>query len=598
MDSFVMYKDLKDKHSRQEAYLKESVTEKLTSVDIGEDSRFDVRNDVRVDGNAVSAKTAFMNVYSQEYVDRLSATDANYITQNENMIDVIRLEYRTQKNAQNLEDVRKYSINNTERDEKTRNNHRKKVNKYANRIILNSRRHRNACSNYVSLNNKEVLTRNEKKTLKKEFMNKYKLDLEVIEDEYQMNKNLLMMGGKKDISEEDSLFRLRYTRYAKAMAANNKGIEMARRYPDIFDETYFQKQLDMLTEKIRKIGETASPALLESKKSYFLSSNVRRTDRIAEKNEAERRRTKGAEIKAKRGERIQGAIDAYIANKAQSASNEEVLWIKENLNLDVVTQALAGGQVCDFILRDNNQAGFGAEFFENFDKAMELFIERVLFAKATEISAEDKKDLLRGGVNKGNIERSVLTQIRPVRRLKNGAFVAAEDEQNYNFNRKYIDAMKTNNMEARRECIEDNFRKIYSYNFNLEMLEDEAFYDTDRWNKFMLSRINLGVSNLLNDAYAAGSSIRDNREIAREIQDRLVHGTVNVEGMDWDYSYFISNLLAFYGMLASHKYNVSPGNMELSTDVLGSVPGMKESLLNELQTFIRGYRELNNNAAA
>lgn len=108
------------------------------------------------------------------------------------------------------------------------------------------------------------------------------------------------------------------------MAANNRGIEMANRYPELFDAMYFQKQLDKLAYKMKTIGETATPAFLESKKKYFQESNKRRTDRISEKTEMEKRQRKAVAIKNKLGDRIQGAINGYILRKVENASEAEL----------------------------------------------------------------------------------------------------------------------------------------------------------------------------------------------------------------------------------------------------------------------------------
>lgn len=596
MDSISMYKDLKDKHTRQEALLKEEMTEKLTTVDVGNTSEFNVNQDVQVEGRSVSAKTVFMDVYSQEYIERLAQVDAEHITKDENIRRAAILLFKTEKNAENLGKLHDYSTNNTGRNEKTRNTHRKKVHKYAEELIICSGRHRNAIMSCASLSSKAQLTPAERKTLKKDFMKKYKLDLEVIDQEYQMNKNLLLMGGNKDVSEEDSLFRLRYTRYAKAMAANNKGIEMARRYPDLFDEAFFQKQLDKLSAKIKELGETASPALMESKKNYFIESGVRRATRLAEKRAAEKEKREIAEIKEKRGERLQGAIDKYIAKK--SANPVEVLWLQENLKLDALVKALTKGKGGDILLKDQPKAGLGAEFFGNFDQAMELFIERFLFDLATEITEEDQRELLRGGIPNEGIDRSVRTQLHPVRKLKNGTYVSAEDAQNDEFNRKYINALKTNDMQARRECIEENLNSFLTYNFNTNNFRADDFFDTDRWKKFMISRMTLGISNLKNDNFAAGSSIRDNKEIARDLLRIHLHGTVKVAGKDWDYTNFAAQLTALYGFHSLHKYNVDPGTGELANDVMCGVPAVMDMLVGELETFWNGYRALQNNEVA
>lgn len=596
MDSISMYEALKEKHSKQEKLLKEDVTEKLTAVDIGNAKDFAMNHKVMEEGRAVSAKTVFMNVFSQEYVERLAAADAEHITEERNLRKVALLSAKTKENAENLDKIHQYSASHTERNEKTRNTHREKVHKYANQLILNSGVHRRAISNYVSLSNKTELTPAEKKTLKKEFMKKYKLDLEVIDQEYQMNKNLLLMGGNKDVSEEDSLFRLRYTRYAKAMAANNKGIEMARRYPDLFDETFFQKQLDKLSAKIKELGETASPALMESKKNYFIESGVRRATRLAEKRAAEKEKREMTDIKAKRGERLQGAIDKYIAKK--SANPLEVLWLQENLKLDALVKALTKGKGSEILLKDNHQAGMGAEFFGKFDQAMELFIERFLFDIATEIPEEEQRELLRGGIPSEGLDRSVRTQLHPVRKLKNGTYVSVEDAQNDEFNRKYINALKTNDMEARRECIEENLNSFLTYNFNTDNFRADDFFDTDRWRKFMLSRMTLGISNLKNDNFASGASIRNNKEIARELLRTHLHGTVKVDGKDWDYVNFAAHLTALYGFLSLQKYNIDPGTRELAYDAMHGIPAAMDMLVGELETFWNGYRALQNNEVA
>lgn len=600
MDSISMYDELKEKHSRQEALLKEPVTDKLTNVDIGAADTFDVRKKVHVDGNskAVSAKSVFMSVYGKEYVDRLATTDASQITGKANLKKIATLSVKTMDNAENLDTVHRYSVNNTERNEKTRNKHREKVHQHANQLVLCSGVHRDAISKCDALMEKEVLTADEKKTLKKEFMKRYKLDLEVIEQEYQMNKNLVLMGGKKDVSEEDSLFRLKYTRYAKAIAANKKGIKMAEKYPDLFDAASFQKQLSKLEKKMEGLGGSASKALMESKRSYFIHSHTRRESKLTIKRAEETAKRNVAEIKAKFGERMQGAIDAYIAKKVEAGLETEVTWLREMLTVDGLAEAMNQGKGSDVLLKNNHKPGRGDKFLENFDQAMELFISRFLFDKATEIPAEDMKALKRGGIPAEGLDRSVRTQLHPVRRLRNGDFVSAEDEQNEAFNRKYIGSLLNNNMDDRRECIEENFRMVYTYNCNMDKFTLEDYYQTDSWKKFMMARIHLGGSNLITDNFAAGGSIMDSKEIASEIFNRLMNGrrTVMVDGKNWDYANFITHLFGFYSILAHGKFNVDPGTCELTTDATAGSLEVREYFEKQLKTFADGYRGIQNNA--
>lgn len=66
--------------------------------------------------------------------------------------------------------------------------------------------------------------------------------------------------------------------------------------------------------------------------------------------------------------------------------------------------------------------------------------------------------------------------------------------------------------------------------------------------------------------------------------------------MNWDYSRFISTLLGFYGLLATQKYNIEPGTMEVAVDILATAPGAKTGMMSELKSFVQKYRALQNNA--
>lgn len=599
MDSISMYDELKKKHNRQEEFLKDTVTEKLTSVDIGNADVFDLDKEVRVDGQAqaVTAKSVFMSVYSKEYVDRLSEVDAKQITEDANLQKVARLSVKTRDTKANAKRIHEYSTNNTERNEKTRNKHREKVHHHAKQIILSSGIHRKAISKCDELVGKEELTAAEKKTLKQEFLKKYKLDLEVIEQEYQMNKNLLLMGGKKDIAEEDSLFRLRYTRYAKAIAANKKGIEMAEKYPELFDAATFQKQIDKINKKLSALVETVSPALMESKKRYFTESTERRAQKIKAKEKAAQELREIAKIKEKHGERIQRAIDRFIEKKSENATEAEVAWLRENLSFDIVLAALRKGVVGNnMLLADTYAPGFGDAFFNNLDLSMSMFMERYLFSIATKIPKEVEEQLTMGGIKEEDLDRSVRSQLHPVRKLKNGNFATAQDEINDAFNRKYIRGLLENDMEARRECINENLETMYSYRFDMVNFEIEDFYETNTWEKLKLIRIALCVSNLINDEFAAGGTIQNNKEVAKQLLEHYEHGSVEVDGYQMDYATFVGQLVALYNFLGVHKYNLDMGTGELANDMLGNAPGALDAMTASLKAFVEKYSALQNNA--
>lgn len=405
------------------------------------------------------------------------------------------------------------------------------------------------------------------------------------------------MGGKKDISEEDSLFRLRYTRYAKAIAANKKGIEMAEKYPELFDAATFQKQIDKINKKLSALVETVSPALMESKKRYFTESAERRAQKIKAKEKAAQELREIAKIKEKHGERIQRAIDRFIEKKSENATEAEVTWLRENLSFDIVLAALRKGVVGNnMLLADTYAPGFGDAFFNNLDLSMSMFMERYLFSIATKIPKEVEEQLTMGGIKEEDLDRSVRSQLHPVRKLKNGNFATAQDEINDAFNRKYIRGLLENDMEARRECINENLETMYSYRFDMVNFEIEDFYETNTWEKLKLIRIALCVSNLINDEFAAGGTIQNNKEVAKQLLEHYEHGSVEVDGYQMDYATFVGQLVALYNFLGVHKYNLDMGTGELANDMLGNAPGALDAMTASLKAFVEKYSALQNNA--
>ncbi len=595
MDSIELYNQLKEKHNRQEELLHDTVIEKLTGVDLGTMDGFNANKKVRVDedGSRITAKSAFVNAYSGEYVERLSTNDAKQISSTANIRKVINLSVKTMENANNLDIIHQYSLNNTERDEKTRNKHRENVNKYANNLITVSGRHREATANYEGLASREELSREEKKILKKEFLAKYKLDLEVIEQEYQMNKHLIKMGGKKDVSEEDSLFRLKYTRYAKALAANKLAGQMARKYPDLFDAEYFQKQMTKIRKKLKDLGKDVSSELMQSKNDYFHDSHTRRAVRLNARAKAESERRNLAAVKEKYGERLQDAIDSYIEKKSNNGTGNETQWAREQLTLDELAKALAKGKGMDILFGEKNKRpGRGQAFAAKFDEAMELFIDRYLYDKATTLSTVDYRNLRSGGVPDEDVDRCVRSQLHPVRKLNSGEYVSKEDEQNDIFNRKYIDSFINNKMDDRKECIEENFKLLYSYDYDMENFDDPKYYFKDGWKRFMLLRMNMGASDLCSHSYTG--FILDSKDIAREVRERWLtqKGRVEVNGRTIGFDDFIAKTFALYGMVARGEYNVNAGDGELTVDETAEVPEAKTTYKAELEEFAAAYKAL------
>lgn len=597
MDGIGLYKELQEKMAKQEKKFEADTIEKLVPVKVADINNFGMDDIVEEDGMQTTAKEVLMNAISTEYSQMLGTADAYHIT--DNVAKLREIEAQTQKTRENIDKIDQYALNNTERTDKRRNQHRAKVNSYAKKIIAVSANHQEAFQNVLTLKQvaPDILDARQRKTLKKAFEKRYKLDLSVIENEYQMNKALIKMGGKKDLAEENSLLGLKYTRYAKLMAANKRGIEMARRYPDLFDEAKFQKELDKLDKKMREVAETVSPEYLESKKDYIKKATQRRATRERQKRDREEMAVKVASLKEKHGARIQAAIDTYI-KKAED--EKEVAWLKEQLSTDAIYEALlsAEGSGTQFLLQDLNIPGNGEEFHNNFDLALSVFIDRYLFHVAASVSYADTKQLLRSGMTEPGIERVISTQLRPVRRLKNGTFVSREDEQNYNFNRKYINSHFNNDMDARKECIEENLKYICGFKINMDKVELDDFFETDSWNRFMLARFTLGISNLCDDQMQPGSSIQNSNAIAKELCKKYFKQKVKVGEVSWDYSSFLSSLFLGYKMLALSKHSVDLTDMKISPNMLAHMgEDGKKSFFADTKTFIEGYKKLNEQKA-
>lgn len=536
---FQNYDNFMENLEKDSAELDNSVIQNLSykNKQLKKAEDFDQTGAVLVNNEASSANKVLSETFSQQYIERYK----NQVLINSSSESIEEnlggyLELRNNKNEEEEKNaIRDYCSQHNGRTEKRRRHHLKKIDEYT----------RQQSENYNNMKALTAMGASKTSGIKSANMKGYDIAIENVELEYKRNKHILKFGGDRNHDEESALTRLRYIRYAKKINITKKYLEKADTNPNHYDVARLNKQLEKLNSSI---AELESGLLQNEQKEYIEKAIEIRTEKEAAKKKKE-------EERAKTRKRKKEELETFIVPKAiqeykKTKTGNEAKWIDEKLDARNLTAALLSGGT--FLLEEPKK-GAGAEFTDNFDKAMPIFIERYLFTLATEIPKETSDKLKAYNITSANMDRIIRTQLHPVRQLSDKTYVSKEDEENDKFNQKWINSFFENNMKDRKECLRENYN--YLHDFQIKDIHQTDFLETDIWKKALLSRIAISISNQTKDKFGEGN-ITDNREIAKELMNELFSTKVYFENEKMDYTDYITRCLDVFDMYSRRKYNM------------------------------------------
>lgn len=584
---FEFYKDTKKKVKESQKQLDNAVIYDLKTkdteygVDESRNQAPELNKKLVVEDKRMTTKKFLAQTYRKNHAASQNGYDPTALISKENMESYASMEAESEITAEKEQMLKDYSKENKGRVGKTRKKHAEKTNQYARQIQKDAREYDQVAYGVKEYRERDLLHGGEnfkEEVYAKMFKKKFAMDIQMIDTRYKLDKHAIKVGGNKDGEEKGLLLHLKYVNLASKLAVARQASAEAVKYPNFLDKNEYDKMCAKIEKEMKKLEASYTDDMLAQKAHLLVTATEQRTKAREEKAKNVKLENESKKVLAEQGP----FIEEVKAELLQAGDEEERQWRQETITARFIATVIARNVDTIQMIKMNNDGEF-----KNYKEAVKLLCESQLHYSATEVSTTDHRKLLKGGMTERDIKRMVDTQMRPVRRLKNGEFVSAQDEQNYQWNQKWIKAVLSNDEKLRQECIEENLLDVKdSYVPNVAQMENADYLIKNFRQIIHTCRVMTGFDNLKNDELSSKAAIHDFQKAFAEVKKKYPDPPKYMTDLgEWSYGEMMAG---YYQMLTNAVIKIYSVNM--MNNVMERANGV-DTMETYLRTCINQYMD-------
>lgn len=589
---FEFYKDTKKKVKESQKQLDNAVIYDLKTkdteygVDESRNQAPELNKKLVVEDKRMTTKKFLAETYRKNHVASQNGYDPTALISKENMESYASMEAESEITAEKEQMLKDYSKENKGRVGKTRKKHAEKTNQYARQIQKDAREYDQISYGVKEYRERDLLHGGEnfkEEVYAKMFKKKFAMDIQMIDTRYKLDKHAIKVGGNKDGEEKGLLLHLKYVNLASKLAVARQASAEAVKYPNFLDKNEYDKMCAKIEKEMKKLEASYTDDMLAQKAHLLVTATVQRKKAREEKAKNVKLENDAKNVLTEQGTLIEEVREDLL----QAGDEEEKQWRQETITADFIATVIARNLDKIQLIKENNDGEF-----KNYKEAVKLLCESQLYYSITKASTTDHRKLLKGGMIEKDIKRMVETQMRPVRRLKNGEFVSKQDEQNDKWNQKWIKAVLNNDENVRQECIEENLLAVKdSYVPNVEQMENADYLIKNFRQIIRANRVMTGFDNLKKDELPSGATIADFRKAFAEVKKKYPDPPKYMTDLDeWSYGTMMEG---YYQLLTNAVIKIYSINM-LNNSI--ELPNNDVNMEKYLRVCINQYMDAYNKA--